>query len=69
MLVVDRIENGQAVCETDAGTFVRIPVAECSGTVREGDVLVHTGTGYRVDDEETQKRREEIIRLSKDLFR
>ena len=69
MLIVDRIENGQAVCEAGDGAFQNIPLNRCAGTVREGDVLRESGGGYEVDREETAKRREKIRRMSKDLFR
>ena len=69
MLIVARIENGFAVCEQDDGSFVDLPLDRCSGTVREGDVLVYSGEGYRVDEAETTKRRERAKRLSDDLFR
>ena len=58
MLIVDRIENGQAVCEAGDGSFQNIPLNRCAGTVREGDVLRESGGGYEVDREETAKRRD-----------
>ncbi|MGI5896433.1 MAG: DUF3006 domain-containing protein [Oscillospiraceae bacterium] len=69
MLIVDRIENGQAVCETGDGSFQNIPLSRCTGPVCEGDVLRKSGGGYEVDREETEKRREKIRRMSRDLFR
>lgn len=69
MLIVDRIENGFAVCEQDDGSFVDLPLECCAGTVREGDVLVRSGEGYHVDEAETAKRRDRAKRLSDGLFR
>lgn len=69
MLIVDRIENGQAVCEAEDGSFQTISLSQCNGTVREGDVLRKTESGYEVDQEQTEKRREKIRRMSRDLFR
>jgi hypothetical protein len=68
MLIVDRIENGYAVCETEEQTIILLPLSKCSGPVREGDVLVETDDVYRADPEQTEKLREESRTLSKDLF-
>ncbi len=68
MLIVDRIENGFAVCETEEQMIISLPLSKCSGPVREGDVLVETDGVYRADPEQTEKLREEARTLSKDLF-
>ena len=59
-LIVDRIENGLAVCECD-GAIIEIPLAIISGSVREGDILGQEGEGcYLVAQEETALRKEAI---------
>ena len=58
-LIVDRIENGVAVCETD-GVMVDIPLAKINGGVREGDILREDGALYTVTPEETEQRRTAI---------
>lgn len=68
MLIVDRIENGIAVCETEGQEMVSLPLEQCSGPVNEGDVLVESGGVYRADPEQTEKLREEVRHLSKKLF-
>ena len=44
MTVVDRIEGGFAVCETDNGQRL-LPLADLPGGVREGDVLAMLDAG------------------------
>jgi len=58
MIIVDRIENGIAVCEID-GVMRDIPVADIKGRVREGDVLVESGDGsyLTADSAATEERR------------
>jgi len=60
-IIVDRIENGLAICET-GDRLVDIPLAQISGAVREGDILreMENGAGYIVSAEETAQRRAAI---------
>ncbi len=56
MLVIDRFENGFAVCEKDDETL-RIPrelVPPCAG---EGDVLDYQDGAYKVNAGATEHRR------------
>ena len=64
MIIVDRIENGWAVCEAD-DVMIDIPLAHIDGVVREGDILHASGKGkrYTVAAEETALRRAAIIEL------
>ena len=57
-IIVDRIENGLAVCELD-GEVVDIPLEKITGIVREGVILSENevGDGYFVAKEETELRR------------
>ena len=59
MLSIDRIENGIAVCEGENGKtwFLRKFPPEA----KEGDVLIETEEGFRVDAEETEKRRQQAL--------
>jgi hypothetical protein len=57
--IVDRIENGIAVCEAGE-TMVDIPLAIIDGDVREGDILYAEGERYAVAKEETEQRRTAI---------
>lgn len=59
--IVDRIEEGIAVCENENGQRVNIqnPPQNC----KEGDCLEFDGTVYTINHELTQKRRDSIISL------
>lgn len=62
-IIIDRIEEDIAVLEESLPTGEvserRIPMAWLPEDVREGDVLVRTGSGFAVDEKETEKRRAE----------
>ena len=68
MLTVDRIEGDLLVCENDNGERFTLSPGQYIPPVSEGDVLVLINGIYCVDPEETERRREEIIALSNDLF-
>jgi len=61
MIIVDRIENGIAVCEID-GAMIEIALSKISSDVKEGDVLANTGDGesYTIDIATTKQRKEDI---------
>ena len=67
-LIVDRFEDGVAVCEQADRTMLEIPLAQLPADVREGDVLRCEGALYVIDREETQARahriREKMNRLT-----
>lgn len=58
MIIIDRIENGLAVCEID-GEMKDIPLSKISGNAREGDVLIDRGDGafFTADASETARRK------------
>jgi len=64
MIIVDRIENGLAVCEID-GVMQDIPLSKISSGVHEGDVLIDEGNGsfYSIDVATTAQRRADIAKL------
>lgn len=68
MLIVDRVEDGLAVVETDDG-HVDVPVSEISGRVRDGAVLVQEDGTYLVDEDATRERLDRISEKAKGLFR
>jgi len=57
ILIVDRIEEGVAVCEGEGGSFTHIPLSALPRGIREGDCLRPEGDGYVIDKEETARRR------------
>lgn len=67
--IVDRIEEGQALCETERREFCHIALAKIKGEVREGDLLWRDETGaFVVDEKATEARREQVRRLEDSLF-
>lgn len=67
MIVVDRIENGIAICELD-NELTQIPLESISGNVSEGVVLIKEDNKYIVDLERTDLRRKEIFEKQRKLF-
>ena len=61
MIIIDRIENGIALCEID-GEMQDIPLSRISGNAREGDVLIENGDGsfLTIDVSATAQRRAAI---------
>ena len=59
MIIIDRIEEGIAVCEDGEERFA-LPVSELP-EAKEGDVLVRGENGWQVDEAETERRREQMI--------
>ena len=60
IFIVDRIENGYAVCETEQGGKKDIPLTKTKD-VHEGDVIIP-------DKDKTEARRKRILALQEDLW-
>ncbi|MBC5787206.1 DUF3006 domain-containing protein [Clostridium facile] len=69
MWSVDRIENGIAVLENDHRIRKKVPLDQLPVDVTEGDVLVVQDDNYVVDQQETNRRREQAFQLQQRLFR
>lgn len=67
MIIVDRIENGFAVCEID-NEFTEIALLDIIGNVREGAVLIKTNGNYVVDEDSTSQRKKDIFEKQRRLF-
>lgn len=65
---IDRLEGSFAVCEGDDRQQKEIPLADLPEGVNEGDILCLVDGEYRIDREETQRRREENRRLLESLL-
>ena len=63
-LIIDRLENGFAVCEIEEGSFADIPEKVLPDGVKEGDVIT-----ISVDKSETEKKKEKIEGLMNSLFK
>lgn len=67
--VVDRIEGDYAVCEQDDEVIVNISLDLLPDGVGEGNVLCRLSDGsFAVDKDEEERRRNEILALTDDLF-
>ncbi|MBE6885015.1 MAG: DUF3006 domain-containing protein [Ruminococcaceae bacterium] len=61
--IIDRIEEGWAICEGEAGNHICIAAEQLPEEAKEGDCLIVEGTRIVVDREETEKRRAHIRNL------
>ncbi len=66
--VVDRFEDGKAVCYTGRKQ-VLIDVSLLPSSVAEGDVIAKKGGSYAVDVERTRARRAEADALLKSILK
>lgn len=67
MLIIDRIEDGVAVIETDCGN-IEIAAELLPDDARAGSVLEKTEDGYRVLRDETEARRRKMSERTRALF-
>ena len=66
--IIDRLEEGLAICETEARERITVPVIHLPENVKEGDVLQAEDGLFSLDTEETDKRRKEMKKKLMDLF-
>lgn len=68
-MIIDRFENGFAVCECDDGSFYDILIKNIPADAKEGDVLIKCGSDqYKIDKLSTDNRKKKIDKLMDDLF-
>ena len=69
MLYVDRIEEGQVVCQDEDERVLVLSPEQLDAPVHEGDCLVSAGDGrFRVDEAATQARRKRLAKRYRSLF-
>lgn len=66
--IIDRFEGNFAVCEDEEGNMHNIDRTLISGNPKEGDVIEKQGDLYRINIEETEKRKKEVEELMKDMW-
>ncbi|MFT4106694.1 MAG: DUF3006 domain-containing protein [Lacrimispora sp.] len=66
--IIDRIGPEIAVCEDEEGTMIKLIATELPLGAREGDVLTWEPGGWRLNREETQRRRESVKRKLESLI-
>jgi hypothetical protein len=57
LIIIDRVENGIAACESGSREIRMIPLKELPDGVSEGDCLWFGDGKYTLDQKETQCRR------------
>lgn len=67
-LIIDRIEDGAAICEIDDAEKVSIPSELLPSGAKNGCVLVESDGRYQLDECETKKRRNAIKTRLERLF-
>ena len=66
--IIDRLEEGLAICETELRKRISVPVSHLPKGIKEGDVLREEEGRFFLDSEETDKRRREMKKKLMDLF-
>ena len=68
--IIDRVENGIAVCEREDGGFDNIPLRELPKGAREGSVLVKDRVGaWALDLKTERERRARLFEMQEGLFK
>ena len=69
MWIIDRLEEGVAVCERDDGSFVTLSLEFLPEGCHEGSVLLQNEAGqFLLCPEQERARREALYELQLDLF-
>ena len=68
-VVIDRIEEGFAVCETEKRVMVNFAVEMLPKGIEEGMVLDVEGESIIIDKEETEKRKKMAEKMLEDIFK
>lgn len=69
-IVIDRLEEGIAICEKDNKQKREIPKDKLPLDVKEGDVLrVQENGVFQLDKEETERRKQEIQVILQSLLK
>ena len=66
--IIDRFEEGNAVCEQEDRTMLLISRSQLPSDAKEGDVILYTDGVYQVDKEATPERKKKIEEKRRKLF-
>lgn len=66
-IIVDRIEDNLAVCESDVGMMV-VPLSILPGGVHEGSVLKNADGVWTACPDEEAERKDALFNLAESLF-
>ena len=68
-VIIDRFEGNYAVCEKEDGNMINIEKDKIGQEAKQGDVLVITENEIIIDETASRNRREEIEKLTKNLWK
>ena len=68
-LIVDRIEEGIAVCEAEDMSHRNIPVMQLPEGTREGSAVISDNGLYTLDEAYSEQRRSEILKKQSSIFK
>lgn len=66
--IIDRLEEGIAVCENELKKMISIPKEHLPHDIKEGDLLSEDDGTFSIDKEATDKRRSQMRKKLMDLF-
>lgn len=67
-IIIDRFEGDYAVCEKENSEMLDIEKHKLPLEAKEGDVLILTEEGIKIDEVETKNRKEKIRKLMDSLW-
>ena len=67
--IVERISDRFVILELDDCSHIHVPTEKCPPSVREGDILTRTDTGYEKNEQKTEERRHAMAQRMQALFR
>lgn len=67
--IIDRIEQNIAICEDENGNIVEIPKENLPQDIKEGSCIIEQNSIYILDENSTNKKREEIKKRMDNLWK
>ena len=69
MIIIDRFEEEYAVCENEDMRMVNIPVMYLPKGVKEGDCIYLVNGKYIINNNETERLKKEIEKLTDNMWK
>ena len=66
--IIDRFEGDYAILEDENKNMLDILKSSLPDKVKEGDVLILKSNSYTIDQDETNKRKDQIQKLMNELW-
>ena len=67
-LIVDRFEQGYAVCEDENNSYINIDIEKLPSNVKEGDIIIYDNGIITIDIDATSERKKYIEELTSDIW-